>query len=270
MNYERRENILAYAISSLQVDQLHVLVFSDRVAAGRTACKHVATKMRELLASNERIRMIFAAAPSQNEFLDALSTEWQIDWNRVTVFQMDEYVDLPSDDARTFANYLRSRLFDRVHPGIVHVIDASKDVQEACLHYSSLLREAPIDIVCLGIGENGHLAFNDPSVANFRDPEAMKLVTLDAACRMQQVHDGSFVDFSAVPKQAVTLTIPALLSAKYLYGIVSGENKHVAVTQTLTGPISEDCPASILRTHPNCTLFLDRLAYGYTYHDDLS
>ncbi len=261
---------MEYTGSSQQVDQLRVSVFPDRFAVGRMASIQVATKMRKLLVENGRVRMIFAAAPSQNEFLDALSDEPDIDWSRVTVFHMDEYVQLPSDDPRTFANYLRTRLFDHVQPGIVHLIDASKDAQQECLHYSSLLRAAPIDIVCLGIGENGHIAFNDPGVADFTDPLYMKLVTLDVASRMQQVHDGCFMDFSSVPEQAVTLTIPALLSAQHLYCLVSGKNKHFAVSRTLTGPISEDCPASILRQHPDCTLFLDRLAYGGINNDFMS
>ena len=244
------------------VDRLKVRVYADRRAMGAAAGTDAAAKLRELLAAKRAVRMIFAAAPSQNEALDALAAAPGIDWSRLTAFHMDEYIGLAEDAPQRFSRYLRQRLFDRVRPGAVHLIDSPKAAADECRRYADLLRAAPIDIVCLGIGENGHIAFNDPPVADFADPRVIKPVELDADCRQQQVNDGCFPSFAAVPTHALTLTIPTLMSGAHLFCAVPGPTKRRAVERTLTGEISTECPSTVLRRHAGCTLYVDRDSYG--------
>lgn len=244
------------------VDRLKVEVYADRRLMGTAAGEAVAAKMRELLAAKPRIRMIFAAAPSQNEMLETLVRAEGIEWSRVTAFHMDEYIGLPEDAPQRFSRFLTDRLFSLVHPGEVHLIDGTAPPADECERYGRLIKEAPIDIVCLGVGENGHIAFNDPPVADFQDPAVIKPVELDDVCRQQQVNDGCFASFGEVPTHALTLTIPALMSGTSLFCVVPGPTKRAAVKQMLTGPISESCPASILRTHADCTLYADPDSYG--------
>jgi len=240
------------------VAALDVRVYSSRLAMGVAAAHAVAATMRDLLATRGRVRMIFAAAPSQNEFLAALSDAHALDWSRVTAFHMDEYRGLPPEAPQRFGTFLRAHLFDRVHPGTVHFIDSANETAAECARYGALLRKAPIDVVCLGIGENGHIAFNDPPVADFDDPEAIKPVELDMPCKRQQVNDGCFATIGDVPSHALTLTIPMLLSGAHLSCVVPGSAKRRAVHDALRGPITTACPASILRRHPACVLYLDR------------
>lgn len=245
-------------IHTFIADQLHVNVYQNRQSLGAAAGDTVAACMRELLSQQPQVRMIFAAAPSQNEFLQTLSQAEGIDWPRVVVFHMDEYIGLSPDAPQHFGHFLSEGLFDRVQPGQVHLIDSMGDLDAECRRYADLLRAAPIDIVCLGIGENGHIAFNDPPVADFADPLLVKPVALDLAARQQQVNDGCFSSLDLVPTHAITLTIPTLLSGKALFCVVPGATKRHAVQQTLQGPISTACPATILRHHENCILYLDR------------
>ncbi len=246
------------------VDQLTVVVYPDRAMMGAAVGAAVAQTIRTILSTQPTARIVFAAAPSQNEFLATLCTAPDIAWARVTAFQMDEYLDLPVNAQQRFSTYLHQHLFDHVHPGTVNALAtaqiASTDqaaIAAECARYADLLSAAPIDIVCLGIGENGHLAFNDPPVADFHDPAIIKPVALDNACRQQQVNDGAFPTFAAVPARAITLTIPTLLSGKHLFCTVPGPAKREAIRQTLWGPIATSCPGSILRTHPHCTLYTD-------------
>ncbi|MCS7460977.1 glucosamine-6-phosphate deaminase [Paenibacillus doosanensis] len=243
------------------VDRLKVNIYANRELLGAAAGSHVADKMKELLSSKNRIRMIFAAAPSQNEFLQALCSAEGIDWERVTVFHMDEYIGLAPQAPQRFGSFLSERLFDRVNPGVVHLIDSSGDIEAECKRYAALLGEAPVDIVALGIGENGHIAFNDPPVADFNDSALVKSVELDMPCRRQQVNDGCFASLEDVPTHALTLTIPTLFSGAHLYCMVPGATKTAAVRQTLGGPISTECPSTILRRHPDCTLYVDTDSY---------
>jgi glucosamine-6-phosphate deaminase len=247
---------------SLIVDRLRVNIYPDRRALGRASGGDVAEAIRTLQPSKSNLRMIFAAAPSQNELLATLAAAPGIDWSRVTAFHMDEYIGLSEDAPQRFGRFLRESLFDKVRPGKVHLIDSGNDIREEARRYGALLREAPIDIVCLGIGENGHIAFNDPPVADFNDPEIIKPVELDDACRQQQVNDGCFATFESVPTHALTLTIPTLLSGAHLFCSVPGATKRQAVQRTLNGPISTECPSTILRQHPDCTLYVDRDSYG--------
>ena len=252
-------------LRTLRVDQLDVRVFADRAALGNAAAADVAAAMRAALADQGRVRMAFAAAPSQEEFLAALVATPGLDWSRVTAFQLDDYVGLPAEAPQRFGQFLRTRLFDKVRPGEVHLIGAAASGDEATAEarrYAALLAAASLDIVCLGIGENGHLAFNDPPVADFRDPERVKVVELDEPCQRQQVNDGCFPSLEQVPTHAITLTIPTLLSGRRLICVVPGPTKREAVRRTLSGPIATACPASILRTHPACTLYLDAHSYG--------
>ncbi|GMX60137.1 glucosamine-6-phosphate deaminase [Paenibacillus elgii] len=244
------------------VDALKVQVYQDRYVMGAAAGTDVATKIKELLLVKPSIRMVFAAAPSQNELLSHLVADSTIDWSCIIAFHMDEYIGLPKNSAQTFSHFLKKSLFERVNPRNVHLIDSSNSSAAECLRYRELIQEAPIDIVCLGIGENGHIAFNDPPVADFNDSLLIKTVELDEACRQQQVNDGCFSSFADVPTHAITLTIPALLSGAHLFCVVPGKTKHQAVKRTLNGPISTECPSTILRNHPDCTLYVDRDAYG--------
>ncbi|WP_235885757.1 glucosamine-6-phosphate deaminase [Bradyrhizobium niftali] len=228
-----------------------------RDAMGRAAAADVGVALRDRLARQSTARMIFAAAPSQAEMLDALARERDIDWRRVTAFHMDEYIGLPSGAPERFGAWLTRHLFSRVAFGTVHLIGQEPDPDREAARYAALLAEAPIDIICLGIGVNGHLAFNDPPVADLHDTKQVKVVELDAICRQQQVDDGCFPTLGHVPTHAITLTIPRLLDAGQLFCVVPGASKRTAVERSLYGPIGTACPASALRTHPRCALYLD-------------
>lgn len=237
---------------------MKVHIFETRDEMGAAATKSVTEKIQDLLKQQDQIRMIFAAAPSQNEFLDYFSKR-DIEWDRITAFHMDEYIGIDTGAPQRFGNFLKERLFDKVPFGEVHFIDPTfTDSTAECQRYEHLLRKAPIDIVCMGIGENGHIAFNDPPVADFNDPVWVKVVELDRASRQQQVNDECFSSIADVPTHAVTLTIPALISAHMVLVVVPGSRKADAVQKTLLGAISEECPASILRNHSQAYLFLDK------------
>lgn len=239
------------------VQRLRVRTFATGVTLGQAAARDIAAAMRARLAVAAGVRMIFAAAPSQQEMIDTLIAEPGIDWRRVTAFHMDEYIGLAADAPQRFAVWLRRRLFDRVPFAAAHPILPAPDPHAAAERYAALLHPAPVDIVCLGIGVNGHIAFNDPPVADFTDPLDVKIVELDQTCRRQQVDDGCFADLASVPRRAITLTIPRLLRADRLFCVVPGSHKRDAVTRTLYGPITTACPASVLRQHLDCTLYLD-------------
>ena len=242
----------------LSSDNLRIEVFASREAMGQAAAEDVAVRMRQLLDSVGSVRIVFAAAPSQKEFLANLRADRCLDWSRVEAFHMDEYIGLTAEAPQGFGNFLRAGLFDRVRPGRVEYLDGqAPDPVAECARYASLLAERPIDIVCAGIGENGHLAFNDPAVAQFDDPEGVKVVTLDHMCRAQQVNDGAFAAIGDVPKSAMTLTIPALMAARWLYCVVPGPTKTAAVRRTVQEPISTACPAGIMRRHERAVLYLD-------------
>lgn len=245
-----------------KIDELQLCVFQTREQMGKYAAKDAADCMKELLKQKEKIRMVFAAAPSQNEFLEALKQIEDIPWDRVEAFHMDEYIGLEPDANQRFSTFLIKSIFDDVKPQTVHLLMPEKDNPEMeCDRYTRLLEEEEIDIVCLGIGENGHIAFNDPEVADFHDPKKVKVVKLDSVCRQQQVNDGCFERIDQVPTHAVTLTIPMLLSGRHLFTIVPGENKRWAAQRALSGTISEECPASILKTHEGCRFYGDVNSY---------
>lgn len=245
-------------LKEFKVDNLHVRVFNNRESLGKTAGGDIAAKIRELLSEKGEVNVIFAAAPSQNETLEALAAAGGIDWTRVNAFHMDEYIGLESDAPQGFGNFLKERLFSRLPFRSVSYINGQcEDAEAECARYAKLLTEKRADIVCMGIGENGHIAFNDPAEANFQDRALVKRVTLDERCRMQQVNDGCFGSIGEVPLYALTLTIPALCAAPYIFCMVPAQTKAEAVYRTLRGGVSETCPASILRTCGNARLYCD-------------
>ena len=247
----------------MKVDNLSIRTFDTRQELGETAAKIMADKVRELLESQKQVNIIFASAPSQNEFLATLAEEQNIAWERINAFHMDEYVGLPANATQNFGNFLKVKLFDKVNPGSVFYVNGNAtDINQECERYQELLEKYPTDIVCLGIGENGHIAFNDPHVADFNDPALVKKVELDFASRNQQVNDKCFETLSDVPTDAITLTIPALMKARFAYCMVPGTTKAEAVLNTVVQSISEEFPSTILRNHPNAVLFIDQDSSG--------
>ena len=248
-------------MAEFAVDTVKVAVYPNRAQAGMAAARAVQSALAARQAAAGCANVIFAAAPSQNDLLAALVAEASIDWSRVNAFHMDEYLGIAPGHPASFRHYLASHLFERVCPQQVHWIRADSGGTRplaVCLAYETLLLDQPPDIVCAGVGENGHLAFNDPGVADFADPVLVKVVKLDAPCREQQVQDGCFGVLSEVPTHAITLTIPALLRASTLIATVPGARKAGAVAAMLRGEISENCPASVLRRHADTSLYLDR------------
>ncbi|NLX80780.1 MAG: glucosamine-6-phosphate deaminase [Proteiniphilum sp.] len=238
---------------------LEVRIYPDREIMGLGAAKDVSLAINELLNEKEEINVIFAAAPSQSDFIKELISDESIQWERINAFHMDEYIGLDEDAPQGFGNYLKKHLFDKVPFNSVNIINGfMKDVEGECNRYAELLDKYPVDIVCFGIGENGHIAFNDPPVANFNDPKAVKVVELEMLCRQQQVNENLFDDISLVPTHAITLTIPALLRSKKMFCIVPATNKAEAVYNTLNGDIDKKCPASIIRNKKEAILYLDK------------
>ena len=238
-------------------DKLKVRIYDNRQQIGADAARITAHHIKELLEQKESVNIIFAAAASQNEFLSQLIRQ-DIDWTRVNAFHMDEYIGLEKNAPQLFSIFLKERLFDKVPFRAVYYLDGqAADIQVECRRYTALLHKYPVDITCMGIGENAHLAFNDPHVADFNDPYDVKVVDLDTACKQQQVNEGCFDQVSSVPNDALTLTIPALLKAPFILCMVPGAAKAQAVYHTLTADITELYPSTILREHRNTLLFLE-------------
>lgn len=242
---------------TFKADKLSVNVYDSRRSMGEASAADIAACIKELLTQKPEIYMIFAAAPSQNEMLEALIADKEIDWSRIHALHMDEYVNLPAEAPQGFGNFLRRAIFDRVPFASVNLIGTEADSEATCRRYDALLASHKVDIVCMGIGENGHIAFNDPHVADFNDPCRIKKVDLDQKCRQQQVNDGCFASIDQVPTHALTLTIPTLYNVENVFCVVPAATKAEAVRNTVTGPVSETCPASILRTHDNAILYTD-------------
>lgn len=239
-------------------DKLKVNVYENRTLMGEGAAKDIKAKIIELLSQKSEINMIFAAAPSQNDVLKALVEDKEIEWNRVNAYHMDEYIGLDKNAPQGFGNFLKSHIFSLVPFKSVNYIDiTTTNPEQEAERYGKLLTENPTDIVIMGIGENGHIAFNDPPVADFNDSKVVKPVKLDEICRQQQVNDGCFESIDKVPTHAMTLTVPTLVKAPYLFCIVPAPTKANAVYETLNGSIDEHCPASILRLQDNAILYLD-------------
>jgi glucosamine-6-phosphate deaminase len=245
-------------MQNLTFECLSVEVHQSRAEMGLAASDMVSRLVREELARTGRAAVVFASAPSQNEFLAALREDTRIDWPRVTAFHLDEYVGVGPDHPASFRRFLRDRLLDHVRVRAFHGLDGqASDLDGECARYRSILATEQPFLVVLGVGENGHLAFIDPPLCDFDDPADVRVVELDPVCRAQQVHDGGFARLEEVPLTALSLTIPRLMRVPRAVAIVPGPAKRAAIRAALEDPITPSCPASILRRHPSATLFLD-------------
>jgi len=244
-------------MKQFKIDNLEVFVADSRQEMGEMAATAFEQEAAKFVATNNFLRIIFASAPSQLEFLQALLKHDVLPWNKIEAFHMDEYIGLNPSSSQSFAYFIEQTLLSKRDVHAKNFIDGSIEVNLMIENYTKLLTNKPISIVGMGIGENGHIAFNDPPVADFNDKVWMKEVELEEKCRIQQVNDGCFASLDLVPKTALTLTIPTLMSAKSLICVVPGKLKAEAIKNTLTAEISEKCPATILRKHPNAKLFID-------------
>ena len=234
-----------------------VKIFETRKEMGTEAAIEAAQYISSMLEKKEEINCMFAAAPSQKDFLQSLIGITSIDWGRINAFHMDEYIGLEQGSDQSFSGFLNDAIFNQVPFKSIHLFNGLAEKNSEIERYSNLLRTYPTDIVFLGIGENGHLAFNDPSVADFQEPSLVKVVELERSCREQQVHDGCFLSLEYVPTHAFTVTIPGLMKSKQVFCIVPTSLKAEATAKALKGPISTECPASILRTKPNTRMYID-------------
>jgi glucosamine-6-phosphate deaminase len=235
-------------------------VYPEKEAMGEAAAGFVAKTLRKSIAEQGFARVIFATGASQYAFLAALVEISDVDWSKVQAFHLDEYLGLPKTHPASFRKYLNERLFSHLSFGAIHMLDGmSEDRQAECARYGALLATAPIDVACIGIGENGHLAFNDPP-ADFEAPSLVHVVELDARSRQQQVGEGHFATLDDVPTRALTLSIPAIMQAKVISCVVPDERKAEAVQCALEGPITPDCPGSVMRRHPAVHMWCDEPA----------
>lgn len=239
------------------VDRMAVHIFESNEKLGQRAADDLAVLLSQIMDEQGRAAVILATGNSQLTFFSALRAQKGISWGRVNVFHMDEYLGMSEQHPASFARYIREKLVDFIHPaGFYPIRGDSSDVRSELKRYTNLLREFRPDVCVLGIGENGHLAFNDPP-ADFQTKEVIQVVNLDHKCRMQQVGEGHFLTLGEVPKRAITLTVPALLAVKNVLAVVPEARKAPAVKAALKGPVTPDCPASILRTQSHVTMYLD-------------
>jgi glucosamine-6-phosphate deaminase len=245
-------------VRTFRADALNVEVFASYPDLSTAVAHRVRDLFVDTIARQGSAAAILATGNSQIRFLKELSALGGVDWSKVTLFHMDEYLGVPADHPACFRRYMKERVESLVKPHAFHYLGGDADLPlDECERYTALLKAQPIDLCCLGVGENGHLAFNDPPVARFDDKHWVKLVKLDDACKMQQVKEGHFPSLEAVPPYALTLTIPALCSAKKMLCLAPEKRKAVPIKNALLGPISTDCPASVLRRMPQCDLLLD-------------
>ena len=245
-------------LSEFHIGGATVRIYRRGPGLGQAAGAAGAAVLREAIATRGVARIIIGTGPSQDGTIAALTRAPGIDWSRVEVFHMDEYVGMQPSHPASFRRWLREHVVDIVRPGIVHFLEGeAADVDAECGRYGALLRAEPIDASFIGFGENGHIAFNDPAVADFHDPAAVKPVTLDERCRRQQVGEGHFPDLASVPPAALTVTCPILVSARYLLCSVPDRRKAEAARDAIEGPLATACPASLVMTHPRCAIFLD-------------
>lgn len=243
--------------NSISFDNLQATVYDNLGDMGRAAADFVQEKLAVAISERGGANLILATGASQFPFLERLK-EREIDWQKITVFHLDEYKGIPDTHPASFRKYLRERILDEVRPKKAYFLNGdAKDLEKEMEDYTRLLKDHPIDIACIGIGENGHIAFNDPPVADFNDPNLVKVVELDEACRNQQLGEGWFAAFDDVPTHALTLTVTAIMDCRAISCVVPDSRKAEAVRRTLYGPVSTECPASILRTHKQAKMFLD-------------
>ncbi len=246
-----------------QYGGLRVEVHDDAQAMGEAAAAAAVDTMRDAIAARGEVRVVLATGNSQLPLFTALRRSSGVDWARVEAFHMDEYLGIADEHPASFRRFLREQVIEPLGIGTFHGIEgAPEHAERTMVTYEAALRSGPIDLCCMGIGENGHLAFNDPPFARFDDDRMLRVVTLDDVSRRQQVGEGHFPDLAAVPERAITLTIPALLRARRVLVVVPEARKAEAVQRALEGPIETACPASILRTVEHATLYLDRDSAG--------
>ncbi|MBD2354152.1 glucosamine-6-phosphate deaminase [Tolypothrix sp. FACHB-123] len=242
-----------------RVDELTVQIYNTEAEMARDVAEIVRNYLQNLLQQQDTAAVLLATGNSQLKFLDALIALGGVDWSRIILFHLDEYLGISADHPASFRRYLRERVEQRVQPQKFYYLegDTLQPLAE-CDRYTKLLQAQPIDLCCLGVGENGHLAFNDPSVADFQDPYTVKLVKLDAINRQQQVNTGQFPNLETVPQYAFTVTLPLICAAKKIICLAPDKRKANVVKDILQGSIDPKCPASILRQQAQATLFLDR------------
>lgn len=245
-------------LQQFQRGNARIEIYDSAAAAGHAAAVQAAHLIQRAIANRGRARIIIATGNSQIPVADSLVHQ-EIDWKAVELFHMDEYAGMTAHHPSSFRLWIRTRIEDKVHPDISHYIQGdAPDLDAEMTRYTHLLNDRPIDVAFVGFGENGHIAFNDPPVADFHDPLTMKRITLDEACRRQQAGEGHFPDVASVPKEAATITCPGLFRAQSWICCVPEKRKAEAVRNALQGAISEACPASLVRRHPEAYVFLDR------------
>ncbi len=245
-------------MTTRKVEKLSVHIFDTREEMGKVAAEDAARRINAIIAKNGVANVVFAAAPSQNDLIENL-LKADIDWSKVRAFHQDEYVGISAEEPAGFGNFLDRAIFKKVHFKELHyLLCCADEAEEKCEAYAQLLCKYPIDLIFLGIGENGHLAFNDPAVADFNDPKMVKIVELDDVCRQQQVNDGCFAALDDVPKQAMTMTMSLIMNIPEAICVVPTIRKANAVYRALCGEVTTACPSSILRNHPNAALYLDK------------
>lgn len=252
-------------IYETQVEQLPVSVFQTNEEMGATAAQDAAQVIQAAVSARGVANIIIATGNSQLTFLSALR-QVKLPWDKINVFHMDEYIGIDPTHPASFPLFLRNHFLNYIQVRNFYPVSGqAKEIEATIAEYARLLRAYPADLCALGYGENGHLAFNDPPFADFKDPVLAKVVRLAEASRRQQVGEGHFATLDDVPTHAITLTVPALLAAKRVLAIVPEARKAVAVKQALTGPVGEACPGSILRRAPHAHLYLDRDSAGETF-----
>lgn len=239
------------------IERMKVVVHPDPQSLASAVAAQVAETLRDVVARRGQAHVMFATGNSQLTMVERLREMPDVPWERTVVFHMDEYVGMGADHPASFRRWIDERIARRFRPGAVHFLDGLAEPGPECDRYAELVRRYPLDLCCLGVGENGHLAFNDPPSADFNDPLRVKLVDLDEACRTQQVNEGHFPTLAAVPSQALTATIPTLLSAGRVLAAVPERRKAAAIQAAVEGPVSTACPASVLRRHSQVCLHLD-------------
>jgi len=243
--------------SEFQKDKLRVFIYEKSEEIAEEAAKFVKNQIDIAIKKKGSTNIILGTGASQLAFIEYLQKQ-QINWDKVNIFHLDEYKGMPETHPASFRKYLKERIVEKIHPKQVFYLNGdAPDPEAEALRYERLLKNYPTDIACIGIGENGHIAFNDPPVANFNDSKMVKIVKLDEACRNQQLGEGWFETLVDVPAYALTLTVPAIMASKTISCLVPDERKAQAVYNTLNREISTACPATILRKHPNAILFLD-------------
>jgi len=244
-------------LRTFTVEKMRVQIYQNKESLAAAAADWVRDLLDQAIRAKGEAHLILATGASQFEFVSHLK-QLAIDWSKMTVFHLDEYKGMPITHPASFRKYLKERILDEVKPRQVHLLNGDHpDIAQELERYEKLLTSVEIDIACIGIGENGHIAFNDPAVADFNDPRWVKVVDLDEACRRQQLGEGWFPTLEHVPTQAVSLTVPAIMRCQAISCVVPDQRKAKAVQAALHGPISTACPAAILRTHPQTVLFLD-------------